>query len=86
MAQVVVVLVVAGLLGVGLTLNPLKLLGAVLAVVLGAVFFSCLSMTIAGLVMKRDRLMGIALDFLVLLVAAVVGVLAASSLLGRLAR
>src|SRR5664280_1410179 len=28
-------------------------------VVLGAAFFSCLSMTIAGLVLKRDRLMGI---------------------------
>ena len=26
---------------------------------LGAAFFSCLSMTIAGIVLKRDRLMGI---------------------------
>jgi ABC-2 type transport system permease protein len=26
---------------------------------LGAAFFSCLSMTVAGLVLKRDRLMGI---------------------------
>jgi ABC-2 type transport system permease protein len=28
-------------------------------VVLGAAFFSCLSMTIAGLVLRRERLMGI---------------------------
>jgi ABC-2 type transport system permease protein len=28
-------------------------------VVLGAAFFSCLSVSIAGLVLKRDRLMGI---------------------------
>ena len=59
LAQVVVVLVVAALLGVSLTTNPLKLTGAAVAVSLGTVFFACLSMTIAGLVMSRDRLMGI---------------------------
>ncbi|MCU1658718.1 MAG: multidrug transporter permease [Pseudonocardiales bacterium] len=58
-AQAVVVVVVAALLGVGLTWNPLRLLGVVVVVVLGAAFFSCLSVTIAGLVLKRDRLMGI---------------------------
>jgi ABC-2 type transport system permease protein len=57
--QAVVVLVVAALLGVGLTWNPLRLLAVVLVVVLGAAFFSCLSVTIAGIVLKRDRLMGI---------------------------
>ncbi|MGF7235840.1 MAG: ABC transporter permease [Frankia sp.] len=57
--QAVAVLVVAALLGVGLTDNPIKLLGVAVAVVLGAAFFSCLSVTIAGLVLKRDRLMGI---------------------------
>jgi ABC-2 type transport system permease protein len=57
--QAVVVLVVAALLGVGLTWNPLRLLAVVLVVVLGAAFFSCLSVTIAGVVLKRDRLMGI---------------------------
>jgi len=51
--------VVAALLGVALTWNPLRLLGVVVVVVLGAAFFSCLSMTIAGIVLKRDRLMGI---------------------------
>ncbi|MGF7233641.1 MAG: ABC transporter permease, partial [Frankia sp.] len=57
--QAVAVLVVAALLGVGLTDNPIKLLGVAVAVVLGAAFFSCLSVTIAGLVLSRDRLMGI---------------------------
>lgn len=59
LAQAVVVVVVAALLGVALTWNPLRLLGVVVVVVLGAAFFSCLSMTIAGIVLKRDRLMGI---------------------------
>jgi ABC-2 type transport system permease protein len=57
--QVVVVLVLSAILGVHLTANPLKWLATVVVVVLGAAFFSCLSMTIAGLVLKRDRLMGI---------------------------
>jgi ABC-2 type transport system permease protein len=59
LAQAVVVVVVAALLGVAMTWNPLRLLGVVVVVVLGAAFFSCLSMTIAGIVLKRDRLMGI---------------------------
>ncbi|MGW3653431.1 ABC transporter permease [Streptomyces sp. NPDC000878] len=136
--QAVVVIVIAALLGVALTWNPLKLLGVAAAVVLGSAFFSCLSMTIAGIVLTRDRLMGIgqaitmplffgsnalypvsvmpgwlqtisrinplsyqvnalrglllgtpsnlAVDFGVLLVAAVLSIVAASSLLGRLAR
>src|SRR5690348_8070911 len=58
-AQAVFVVLVAALLGVSLTWNPLKLLGVIVVVVLGAAFFSCLSVTIAGLVLKRDRLMGI---------------------------
>jgi ABC-2 type transport system permease protein len=136
--QAVVVIVIAALLGVALTWNPLKLLGVAAVVILGSAFFSCLSMTIAGIVLSRDRLMGfgqaitmplffgsnalyplsvmpgwlqavskvnplsyqvdalrglllgtpahLALDFAVLLVAAALGVTAASSLLGRLAR
>ena len=58
-SQAIVVLIVAALLGVSLTWNPLKLLAMLAVVVLGAAFFSCLSMTIAGLVLRRDRLMGI---------------------------
>ncbi|QHA02827.1 ABC transporter permease [Streptomyces broussonetiae] len=136
--QAVVVIVIAALLGVALTWNPLKLLGVAAAVVLASAFFSCLSMTIAGIVISRDRLMGIgqaitmplffgsnalypvsvmpgwlqavskvnplsyqvdalrglllgtpshlAPDFVVLAVAAALGIAAASSLLGRLAR
>ncbi|PZH10087.1 multidrug ABC transporter permease [Streptomyces sp. NTH33] len=57
--QAVVVIVIAALLGVALTWNPLRLLGVAAAVVLGSAFFSCLSVSIAGVVLNRDRLMGI---------------------------
>jgi ABC-2 type transport system permease protein len=136
--QALVVVVFAAILGVGLTWNPLKLLGVAVIVILGGAFFSCLSMTIAGIVLTRDRLMGIGqaitmplffsssalypvsimpgwlqaiskanplsyqvdalrglllgspshllTDFSVLIVAALCGILAASALLGRLAK
>jgi ABC-2 type transport system permease protein len=58
-AQAIVVVIVAALLGVSMSWNPLRLAGVVVVVVLGAAFFSCLSVSIAGLVLKRDRLMGI---------------------------
>ncbi len=58
-AQVVGVLVLAYVMGVGLTINPLRVLAAMAVVMLGAAFFACLSMTLAGLVRNRDRLMGI---------------------------
>ncbi|MFJ7295976.1 ABC transporter permease [Streptomyces collinus] len=138
LVQAVVVLLIAALLGVALTWNPLKLLAVAAIVVLGSAFFSCLSMTIAGIVLSRDRLMGIGQaitmplffgsnalypvsvmpgwlqsvskanplsyevdalrglllgtphhlvsDFVVLFIAAALGVTAASALLGRLAR
>ncbi len=57
--QAVVVLVLSALLGVSLTRDPLKLLGTFAVVVLGSAFFSCLSMSIAGVALSRDRLMGI---------------------------
>ncbi|MFI0902123.1 ABC transporter permease [Streptomyces sioyaensis] len=136
--QAVVVIVIAALLGVAMTWNPLRLLAVAVAVVLGSAFFSCLSMSIAGIVLTRDRLMGVgqaitmplffasnalyplsvmpgwlqavskvnplsyqvdalrglllgthahlALDFTVLTAAAALGIAAAASLLGRLAR
>jgi ABC-2 type transport system permease protein len=59
LAQVAVVLVLSAVLGVALTSNPLDLLGVLVVVMLGSAFFSCLSMTVAGVVLKRDRLMGI---------------------------
>ncbi|HWF27965.1 MAG TPA: ABC transporter permease [Mycobacterium sp.] len=58
-AQVVGVLALAYLMNVGLTMNPLRVLAAMATVMLGAAFFACLSMTLAGLVRSRDRLMGI---------------------------
>jgi ABC-2 type transport system permease protein len=59
LAQALAVLAVALLLGVRFTAGPLELLGVLVVVLLGAAFFCCLSVTIAGLVLKRDRLMGI---------------------------
>ena len=57
--QAAVVVVLSAILGVALTTNPLKLIATAFIVVLGSAFFSCLSMTIAGLALRRDRLMGI---------------------------
>ncbi|HEY3922485.1 MAG TPA: ABC transporter permease [Gaiellaceae bacterium] len=59
LVQVIVVLLLAAALGVSLTTNAVHILGAFAMVMLGAGFFSCLSMTIAGVVLRRDRLMGI---------------------------
>ena len=59
LVQALVVLVLAAVLGVGLTANPLRLLAMCVVVILGSAFFCCLSITIAGLVLTRDRLMGI---------------------------
>jgi ABC-2 type transport system permease protein len=57
--QAAVVVVLSAILGVALTGNPLKLIATACIVVLGSAFFSCLSMTIAGLALQRERLMGI---------------------------
>jgi ABC-2 type transport system permease protein len=57
--QAGIVFALAAVLRVGLIWNPIHLLGAVLVVVVGSAFFSTLSMTIAGVVLSRDRLMGI---------------------------
>ena len=59
LVQALIVLILAALLGVGLTDNPLKLGAMAVAVILGSTFFCCLSITIAGLVLTHDRLMGI---------------------------
>ena len=57
--QAVVIVVLSALLGVALTTNPLNYFGVAVFVVLGSAFFACLSMSIAGLALSRDRLMGI---------------------------
>jgi ABC-2 type transport system permease protein len=59
LVQGVMIVIIAAVLGVSLTANPLRLVGAALVLALGSAFFSCLSMSIAGLVVARDRLMGI---------------------------
>ncbi len=53
------VLVLAYLMGIAMTHNPLRIVAAMGVVMLGSAFFACLSMTLAGLVRNRDRLMGI---------------------------
>src|ERR1700722_13751166 len=58
-AEVVGVLALAYVMGIGMTINPLRILAAMAVVMLGSAFFACLSMTLAGLVRSRDRLMGI---------------------------
>jgi ABC-2 type transport system permease protein len=57
--QGVVVVIIATILGVSFTHNPLKLIAAAIVLVMGSAFFACLSMSIAGLALARDRLMGI---------------------------
>lgn len=59
LAPVLVIVPIALLMGVSVTLNPLKLLAAAVALLLGAGFFACLSIIVAGFAQTRDRLMGI---------------------------
>jgi ABC-2 type transport system permease protein len=59
LVQALVVVVLAAILGVRMSANPLALLGTAVVLVLGSAFFCCLSITIAGLVLRRDRMMGI---------------------------
>jgi ABC-2 type transport system permease protein len=59
LAQVAVILILSAILGVSLSSNPVHIFGAFAVVMMGSAFFACLSMTIAGVVQKRDRLMGI---------------------------
>jgi len=59
LCQAIVVIVLSILLGVSLILVPWRLIGAAVVAMLGAAFFATLSMTVAGLVLTRERLMGI---------------------------
>jgi ABC-2 type transport system permease protein len=59
LSQVVVVLALSALLGVDFRWSPLSLLGTALVIVLGSAFFATLSVSIAGLALSRERLMGI---------------------------
>lgn len=59
LSQAVVVYLLAAALDVELSLDPRRLLGMVLLIVLGAGLFSTLSLIIACLVKTRERFMGI---------------------------
>lgn len=58
-AQVLIIVALCLALRIQLRFHPLHLLGAIAVVFLGAAFFSCLSMVLAGLMRTRDRMMGI---------------------------
>ena len=58
-SQAVIIYLLALVLGVALEWRPLALLGVVAAVLLGAAFFSTLSLVVACLVKTRERFMGI---------------------------
>jgi ABC-2 type transport system permease protein len=59
LTQAVIIYVLAMLLGVKMNWNPLALAGVVCIIILGAAFFSTLSLIIACLVKTRERFMGI---------------------------
>jgi ABC-2 type transport system permease protein len=57
--QATVVFALAAVLGVQFHWTALALVGSVFLVMIGAAFFACLSMVLAGIAQKRERLMGI---------------------------
>jgi ABC-2 type transport system permease protein len=59
LSQGLIVYVLALLLGVGISLNPLSILGVAAAIMLGSALFSTLSLIIACIVKTRERFMGI---------------------------
>jgi ABC-2 type transport system permease protein len=58
-SQAVIVFLLAIGLGVRLSLDPLSVLGVLIAIVLGSALFSALSMIIASLVRTQERFLGI---------------------------
>jgi ABC-2 type transport system permease protein len=58
-SQAVIVIVLALLLGVHIVMDPVRLAGVALVVVLGSAVFSLFSLAIACVVRTRERLMGI---------------------------
>ena len=59
LSQALIIYILASLLRVRISWNPLALAGVLCAIVLGAAFFSTLSLIIACLVKTRERFMGI---------------------------
>jgi len=59
LSQAIIVYILALLLGVAVSLNPLNIIGVAVAIVLGSGLFSTLSLIIACIVKTRERFMGI---------------------------
>lgn len=59
LSQAVIIFIFAAVLQIHLQLTPLSLLGTAIIIMLGAGFFSALSMIIASIVKTRERFMGI---------------------------
>ncbi|HXQ53925.1 MAG TPA: ABC transporter permease [Stellaceae bacterium] len=59
LSQALIVYLVALVLGVGVALNPAKIVGVIVAIALGSALFSTFSLIIACLVKTRERFMGI---------------------------
>ena len=59
LSQAIIVYILALLLGVAVSLNPLNIIGVGVAIVLGSGLFSTLSLIIACIVKTRERFMGI---------------------------
>ena len=57
--QAFTISVLAVVMGVGLTWNPLNWLAVIVFILLGAIFFSTLSLLIAALVRSRERVQGL---------------------------
>jgi ABC-2 type transport system permease protein len=59
LSQAIIVYILALLLGVGISLNPLNIIGVATAIIIGSGLFSTLSLIIACIVKTRERFMGI---------------------------
>ncbi len=59
LSQAVIIYLLALILGVGLSWNPLHIAGVLLFVIIGAALFSTFSLIIATIVKTRERFMGI---------------------------
>ena len=59
LSQALIIYIVALVLGVKLSANPFHIAGVLLMTILGAMFFSTLSLIIASLMKTRERFMGI---------------------------
>lgn len=59
LSQAAIIFVLALVMGIGINWNPIAMLGLLLAVILGAAFFSTFSLILASFLKTRERFMGI---------------------------